>query len=150
VSRPNRSRLLCSAGERKVREGKQRSGDADPGAARVRRIVVPGVGRRGAAGRGAAAGDIRGLHIGRLCSAPSPASASGFLGRVVIAMVAGRVHLHGRVPGARRDEGDTQEAPVGVQEEKDECQQQTDAVFRNGQQQPDKTMPTCKHIVYTI
>jgi hypothetical protein len=34
-------------------------------------------------------------------------------------MLAGRVHLHGGVPRARRDEGDAQEAPAGAQEEED-------------------------------
>ncbi|OEL31444.1 hypothetical protein BAE44_0007537 [Dichanthelium oligosanthes] len=81
------------------------------------------------------AGDIRGLHIGRLCSAPSPSSskARGSLGiwfsclfrwEVLLlhanAMVAGRVHLHRGVPRARRDEGDAQEAPAGAQEEEEE------------------------------
>ena len=86
------------------------------------------------------AGDIRGLHIGRLCSAPSPSSSSkardlvsfagpllssGFLADLepggALHVVAGRVHLHGGVPRARRDEGDAQEAPAGAPEEEDEC-----------------------------
>ena len=36
-------------------------------------------------------------------------------------VVAGRVHLHGGVPRARRDEGDAQESPAGAQEDEDEC-----------------------------
>jgi len=47
--------LLPSPLKAVQREGmvSRSGGDADPRAVRVRRVVVPGVGRRGAAGRGA-------------------------------------------------------------------------------------------------
>ena len=62
---PSRLRLLASASVFGEAEASPSSGgDGDPRAVRMRRFVVPGVGRRGVAGRRAAAGILLRRHPG--------------------------------------------------------------------------------------